>query len=126
VLVYFVLVYIALFDIKSHRVPNASLLYLAALSIFERGLNLDLRILVVTTCLVGFFTLISGCGYGDSKLCIIILNLIVPSSQFTQYLLAVLLASALLVLVHLIRNRSMRGEIAFAPALCGAALVLTH
>lgn len=54
----------------------------------------------------------------------ILLNFVVPSDQFSNYLLALLLASALLVFVHFIRNRSMRGEIAFAPALCGAVLVL--
>ena len=119
-----ILVFIAAFDIRTHRIPNSALLFLVIASIFEKGFNLDLRIVALTTCLIFIFTWISGCGYGDSKLLMILLNLVVPTSRLSDYFLALLLASSFLVVVHLIRNRSMSGEIAFAPALCGAALIL--
>ena len=119
-----ILVFIAAFDIRTHRIPNSVLLLLAIASIFETGFNLDLRILVLTSCLIFLFTWISGCGYGDSKLLIILLNFVVPRSRLSDYFLALLLASSFLVLVHLIRKPSMRGDTAFAPALCGAALIL--
>ena len=118
------LVFIAAFDIRTHRIPNSALLLLAIVSIVETGFNLDLRTVALTTFLILLFTWISGCGYGDAKLLMILLNLVIPSGRILDYLQALLLASALLILVHLIRNRSMRGEIAFAPALCGAVLVL--
>jgi len=117
-------VFIAASDFRTHRIPNSALLLLVISSILERGFNLDLRTLALTTCLIFFFTGISGCGYGDSKLLMILLNLVVPTSRLSDYFLAILLASSFLVVVHLIRNRSMSGEIAFAPALCSAALIL--
>ena len=119
-----ILVFIAAFDIRTHRIPNSALLFLVIASIFEKGFNLDFGTLALTSCLIFLFTWISGCGYGDSKLLIVLLNFVVPSSQYSDYLLALLVASSFLVLVHLIRNRSMRGDMAFAPALCGAALIL--
>ena len=118
------LVFIAAFDIRTHRIPNSSLLLLAIVSIFETGFNLDLRTVVLTTCLILLFTWISGCGYGDAKLLMILMNLVIPSGRLLDYLQVLFLASAFLVLVHLIRNRSVRVEIAFAPALCGAVLAL--
>ena len=118
------LVFIAAFDIRTHRIPNSALLLLAIVSIFETGFNLDLRTVALTTSLILLFTWISGCGYGDAKLLLILMNLVIPSGRLLDYLQALLLTSAFLIMVHLIRNRSMRGEIAFAPALCGAVLVL--
>ena len=123
-IVSFLLIYIAAFDIRTHRIRNSALLLLAIFSIFEEGFNLNPRVLALTTCLILLFTWISGCGYGDAKLLMILLNLVIPSARLLQYFLALLLASSFLVLVHLIRNRSMSGEIAFAPALCGAVLIL--
>ena len=123
-IVSFLLIYIAAFDIRTHRIRNSALLLLAIFSIFEEGFNLNPRVLALTTCLILLFTWISGCGYGDAKLSIILLNLVIPSGRLLDYSLALLLTSAFLVLLHLIRNRSMSREIAFAPALCGAVLIL--
>ncbi len=123
-LVSWLLIFIAAFDIRTHRIPNSALLLLSIFSIFEDGFNVNLRIFALTTCLILLFTWISGCGYGDAKLLIILLNLVIPSGRLLDYSLALLLTSTFLVLVHLIRNRSVRVEIAFAPALCGAVLIL--
>jgi Flp pilus assembly protein protease CpaA len=116
--------YVAAFDVRTHRIPNSALLLLAIFSIFEYGFNLNPRIFALTSFLIFIFTWISGCGYGDAKLLIILLNLVIPSGRLFDYSLALLLTSVFLVLLHLIRNRSMSGEIAFAPALCGAVLIL--
>ncbi len=118
------LIYAAAFDVRTHRIPNSALLLLAIFSIFEYGFNLNPRIFALTSFLIFIFTWISGCGYGDAKLLIILLNLVIPSGRLFDYSRALLLTSAFLVLLHLIRNRSMSGEIAFAPALCGAVLIL--
>lgn len=118
------LVFIAVFDIRTHRITNSALLLLAVAAIFQTGFKLDLRTLALTSSLILLFTWISGCGYGDAKFLFILLNLVLPINRLLDYLLALLLSSSILVLVHLIRNRSMSGEIAFAPALCGAALIL--
>jgi len=124
VLVSWLLIFIAAFDIRTHRIPNSALLLLAIFSFFEEGFNLNPRNFALTSCLIFIFTWISGCGYGDAKLLMILLNLVIPSGRLFDYSLALLLTSTFLVLVHLIRNRSMSGEIAFGPALCGAVLLL--
>jgi Flp pilus assembly protein protease CpaA len=124
VLVSWLLIFIAAFDIRTHRIPNSALLLLSIFSIFEEGFNLNPRIFALTSCLIFIFTWISGCGYGDAKLLMILLNLVIPSGRLFDYSLALLLTSTFLVSVYLIRNRSMSGEIAFAPALCGAVLLL--
>lgn len=87
--------------------------------------DLDITYLLLISVGVAFFTLLSGCGFGDSKLLIILLALVIPRSQISYFISAVLLASSILVLIHLVRFRSLRGEIAFAPALCGAVLALS-
>ncbi len=123
-LVSWLLIFIAAFDIRTHRIPNSALILLAIFSTFEEGFNLNPKIFAMTSCLIFIFTWISRCGYGDAKLLMILLNLVIPSGRLFDYSLALLLTSTFLVLVHLIRNRSMSGEIAFGPALCGAVLLL--
>jgi len=116
---------IAIFDIKHHRIPNISLLLLILISIMSGVQDLDIIYLLFISVGVAFFTLLTGCGFGDSKLLIILLALVIPRSQISHFISAVLLASSILILLHLIRFRSLRGEIAFAPALCGAVLALS-
>ena len=120
-----ILIFIAAFDIRTHRIPNSTLVVLGLCSILELGFTFNPKVLFLSSCLIFLFTWISGCGFGDAKLLIILLNLVLPSSRILEYLFALLVASSFLVLVHLIRDRSMRGEIAFAPALCGAVLILS-
>ena len=119
------LFFIAIFDLKHHRIPNISLILLIVVSIMSGVHDFDLIYLLLISVAVAFFTLITGCGFGDSKLLIILLALVIPRSQISHFISAVLLASSILVLLHFIRIRSLRGEIAFAPALCGAVLALS-
>ncbi|QLL23591.1 hypothetical protein DLE03_04380 [Actinobacteria bacterium IMCC25003] len=116
---------IAIFDLKHHRIPNFSLLLLIVISILSGVHDFDLIYLLLISVAVALFTLLTGCGFGDSKLLIILLALVIPRYQISHFISAVLLASSILVLLHLIRFRSFRGEIAFAPALCGAVLALS-
>lgn len=73
---------------------------------------------------VALFTIVSRCGLGDSKLAIIVLNLIIPPTQIASYLFYLTIASAFVATAHMVRLQSFRGEIAFAPAICGAVLAL--
>jgi hypothetical protein len=81
--------------------------------------------LLVSSVAVGIFTWLTRCGFGDSKLLIILINLLVPEGRVIDYLSSVLAISVALVAFHVIQNRSIHGQIAFAPALCGAVLALT-
>jgi len=116
---------IAVFDIRHHRIPNSFLLLLAFLSLVELDQEITLVHFVFTSALVTLFTYVSRCGYGDSKLAMVLLNFVIPGSQMREFLVNLVIASALLMIIHLIRSHSLRGEIAFAPALCGAVLAMT-
>jgi Flp pilus assembly protein protease CpaA len=118
------LLLISIFDLKFHRIPNPLLTLLLVFSVFQIHLDVNLTYFFFTTASAIFFTHVSRCGYGDTKLVIVLLNLIVPRSQLMNYLCALVICSAISIGLHLIRNRSLRGELAFAPALCGAVLGL--
>jgi Flp pilus assembly protein protease CpaA len=119
------LFYIAVFDVKHHRIPNISLLLLVMSADIERELVLDGFHLLLSSLGVAIFTILSRCGYGDTKLAIILLNLVIPRSRIVDFLGLLLMTTSALLALHIVRNRSWRGEIAFAPALCGAVLALT-
>ena len=119
------LFFIAVFDFKHHRIPNIALVLLAIASLLEGGQAFDMEYLLLSSVAVGIFTFLAGCGLGDSKLLIVLLNMILPESQISNFILTLVLASSILISLHLIRFRSLQGEIAFAPAICGAVLALT-
>lgn len=98
---------------------------LGAISLYSYPLNFEARYLFLTLASVAVFTYLTGCGFGDSKLALVILGLIVPRTQIFGFVYLLVVASSVLVVLHLIRFRSLRGEIAFAPALCGAVLALS-
>jgi Flp pilus assembly protein protease CpaA len=119
------LIGIAIFDVKFHRIPNTSIILLVAITLVNDASWIDFTYLLVSSGVVYLFTWTTRCGFGDSKLLIVLINLIVPEGRVIDYISAVLAMSVLLVLIHVIKNRSIHGQIAFAPALCGAVLALT-
>lgn len=121
-LIAFILIVIALHDFITKRIPNPYLLILFACLIFQEQRIHSVTYLFINVPLILLFTKISGCGFGDSKLALIIVNFLIPTSAILRYLELMTLISAFLVLLHLIRYRSPRGNIAFGPALCGAVL----
>lgn len=121
----FTLIAIALYDLKFHRIPNASVIFLSAIALVNGASVIGFEYFLVSSVAVGIFTLITRCGFGDSKLLIILINLLVPEGRVIDYLSSVLAISVALVAFHVIQNRSIHGQIAFAPALCGAVLALT-
>jgi hypothetical protein len=82
-------------------------------------------ILLFSSVLISFlFHSISKCGLGDVKLVIVIINCVVGGSNVSRYLAMVCIISGISIATHYMRTRSMKGEIAFAPALCGAVLAV--
>lgn len=114
-----------MYDLRHHRISNSSLVVLITFSVASIG-NLFKPIYFVATLLViCLFTFVSRCGYGDSKLLMIVVNFIIPSAEVADFLCYLLVSSSFVVSCHLMRNRSWQGDIAFAPAICGAVLALT-
>lgn len=117
----FLLLWIALYDFKFHRIPNFLLVLLAVSGISYRR-DLSLEFFLISTSLILIFTAISQCGFGDTKLAMIIMNLLVPNLQIAVYLQYVMLIAACLIIIHFVQRGTMRGDIPFGPALCGAVL----
>lgn len=120
-----VLLLIAFYDYQRHRIPNLFLAALILSSFFDGAIPLEPLFILLSSSAVLTLTFVTRCGFGDAKLAIILLNLFVGRSQILDFLLALALISMALLLLHLLRHRSFRGEIAFAPALCGAVLAIT-
>jgi len=122
--IFALLLLISIIDIRQRRIPNLCVLLLLLISLATMPQTFEL-ILLLSSVLVSFlFYLISKCGLGDVKLVIVIVNCVVGGSNVSRYLAMVCVISGISIAIHYMRTRSMKGEIAFAPALCGAVLAV--
>ena len=123
-MIFALLLLISIIDIRQRRIPNLCILLLLLISLATMPQTFEL-ILLLSSVLVSFlFYLISKCGLGDVKLVIVIVNCVVGGSNVSRYLAMVCVISGISIAIHYMRTRSMKGEIAFAPALCGAVLAV--
>jgi len=117
-----ILVVISYIDIKSRRIPNVWVLGLLVITICEGDVKIDFGFFLVSSLCIVAFTAISGCGFGDTKLALVIANILIGRYLIGEYLLYVFAISSLSIALHVIHHRGIKGDIAFAPALCGAVL----
>ena len=117
-----ILVVISYIDIKSRRIPNVWVLGLLIITICEGDVKFNFEFFLVSSLCIAAFTAISGCGFGDTKLALVIANILIGRYLIGEYLLYVFAISSLSIALHVIHHRGIKGDIAFAPALCGAVL----
>jgi len=117
-----ILVVISYIDIKSRRIPNVWVLGLLIITICEGDVKFNFGFFLVSSLCIAAFTAISGCGFGDTKLALVIANILIGRYLIGEYLLYVFAISSLSIALHVIHHRGIKGDIAFAPALCGAVL----
>jgi len=117
-----ILVVISYIDIKSRRIPNVWVLGLLIVTICEGDVKFNFGFFLVSSLCIAAFTAISGCGFGDTKLALVIANILIGRYLIGEYLLYVFAISSLSIALHVIHHRGIKGDIAFAPALCGAVL----
>ena len=117
-----ILIAIIVSDVLSRRIPNIFLHLLIISSVVEFHYPVNLISFLISIMSVSLFGWISQCGAGDVKLTLVILNLLIPADLIVHYLLWLVILSSLLIVVHAIIHRSFKGDLAFAPALCGAVL----
>lgn len=123
-MIFALLLLISIIDIRQRRIPNLCILLLLLISLATMPQVFE-PILLLSSVLVSFlFYLVSKCGLGDVKLVIVIINCVVGGSNVSRYLAIVCVISGISIAIHYMRTRSMKGEIAFAPALCGAVLAV--
>ena len=117
-----ILTAIVVSDLLTRRIPNIFLVLLIISSVIEFSHPFKLIPFLITIVSVSLFGWISQCGAGDVKLTLVILNLLIPAELIVDYLLWLVILSSLLIVIHGINHRSFKGNLAFAPALCGAVL----
>jgi Flp pilus assembly protein protease CpaA len=120
-----VLFAISVQDIRSHRIPNFSLLILCIAAFLEGERVGSLTFVLLSLSGVLAFTFLSRCGFGDAKLILVIVNLLIKQQDLSDYVIAVALISSIHIVVHYLYARKERSLIPFAPALCGAVLAVS-
>jgi len=126
--VYFSLVafsiYFSYVDIKSHKIRNRAILLalicFASLTLFEDGAFYPESALLVLLCAP--LALKFKIGAGDIKLFATLSAFFLPLSFHTtvQFLSAFSAIAALLMMITIIKARTLQSSIALAPAICGA------
>jgi len=117
-------IYISYIDLRIHKIRNQTLilalLTLATLSIIQDQV-FHLRIALIAL-LVSPILLKLSVGAGDIKLFMVFAIFFAPSSlkmvqEFTYVFCAI---AALVTVICALKKRSIQGNIALAPAICGA------
>jgi len=119
-----ILLFIAYFDCKYKRIPNSFVLTLLIVALFEGRADSSFPFFILSAVGLFVFAYFSHCGMGDVKLFLVVINLLVGNARIFQYLWYLIAISSLSIAIHLLRHRSVKGDFAFAPAICGAVLAL--
>ena len=125
------LVWIALVDLRSHRIPNRALAVLILLSLIYSARSgfvwVDQFFLAFTVLFVGIsFWRFLDLGMGDVKLLVIMALLLIPASLDSYYLFTTLFS--MIALVHLLVQalilRTFSRPLPLAPSLVSAFIWL--
>ena len=119
-----ILLFVAYFDCKYKRIPNSFVLTLLIVALFEGRVDSSFPFFFLSTVGLFVFAYLSHCGMGDVKLFLVAINLFVGNARIVQYLWFLIAISSLSIAIHLLRHRAIKGDFAFAPAICGAVLAL--
>ena len=117
------LIAIALFDVKFHRIPNIAVALVVALDLLI-GSSPDnfshLPILLPTSILAWRYLNIGG---GDIKLLGAILIFLIPRESLYEYIFNLLICTTILALIYIIRSGTLKIAIPLAPAISGGYLL---
>lgn len=108
--------YISSIDLKFHRIPNISLLWLIIVLINPMN-HLGLHVTLLALFLLWIIGLTSKVGMGDLKLLTVLLVLQGEILLRPISLIAFFFVTTLMIAFHCVMNKSLRGDIALAPAI---------
>jgi Flp pilus assembly protein protease CpaA len=117
------LIAIAIFDIKFHRIPNISvvLIVLLDLALGAAPNNFSfLPFLIPASVLAWRYLRIGG---GDIKLLGAMLVFVLPRDSFSDYAFNFLLCAIALMLIYIVRGATLKIAIPLAPAISGGYLL---
>jgi Flp pilus assembly protein protease CpaA len=117
-------IYFSYVDLRIHKIPNRvillAMIYFASLTLLEDGIFYPKSALLALLCAP--LALKLRIGAGDIKLSATLSAFFLPLSfnMAVQFLSAFSAIAALLVVITIIKARSLQSSIALAPAICGA------
>ena len=117
------LIAIALFDVKFHRIPNIAVALVVALDLLIGSSPANfylLPILLPTSILAWRYLNIGG---GDIKLLGAILIFLIPRESLYEYIFNLLICTTILAVIYIIRSGTLKIAIPLAPAISGGYLL---
>ena len=117
------LIAIALFDIKFHRIPNIAVALVVALDLLigSSPANFDLLPILLPTSMLAWRYL--NIGGGDIKLLGAILIFLIPRESLYEYIFNALICTTILAVIYIIRSGTLKIAIPLAPAISGGYLL---
>lgn len=117
------LIAIAIFDVKFHRIPNIAVGAVVVLDFFTgtRSTNTSLALLLLPIGVFAWRYL--KMGGGDIKLLTAILVFVVPAQALLQYGSNLLLCTCILMFIYIVRGRNLRTAVPLGPAISGGYLL---
>ena len=117
------LIAIALFDIKFHRITNIAVALVVALDLLigSSPANLSLLPILLPTSMLAWRYL--NIGGGDIKLLGAILIFLIPRESLYEYIFNVLMCTTILAVIYIIRSGTLKIAIPLAPAISGGYLL---
>jgi Flp pilus assembly protein protease CpaA len=117
------LIAIALFDLKFHRIPNFAVALVVALDLLigSSPANFDLLPILLPTSMLAWRYL--NIGGGDIKLLGAILIFLIPRESLDEYIFNVLICTTILAVIYIIRSGTLKIAIPLAPAISGGYLL---
>lgn len=120
----FILLVIAVVDQRLHRIHNFSIAILALNGWFINHEDFHIVPAGATLAAALFARYFFSLGAGDIKLIVILTIFYIEPTNLYRYWSFFYLITVLLIGVHLFQRRTFAGDIALAPALCGALLMI--
>ncbi len=117
------LIAIAIFDLKSHRIPNiaVALVVLLDLALGSLPNSFSLLLFLIPASLLAWrYLRIAG---GDIMLFGAMLVFVLPSESLTAYAIYIILCAKLMVLIYILRGATLKIAIPLAPAISGGYLL---
>ena len=117
-------IYISITDWFTHRISNRSITIIALLLLLHGSFRVYLLSGLVTFSIFLLAGALGGLGGGDIKLLGVVALCAIPTDEIYQFLVYLLaFSTCLMILIALVR-KTMRGSVAFAPAICASYLTV--
>jgi Flp pilus assembly protein protease CpaA len=117
-------IYISITDWFTHRISNRSITIIALLLLLHGNFRFYLLSGFLIFTLFLLVGALGGLGGGDIKLLGTVGLCAIPAIEIYHFLLYLLAYSTCLVILIALVRKTMRGSVAFAPAICASYLTV--